>query len=131
MSCLFNSLSFFIKDLNAYSLRQIIADYIKNDSVLFDNLSISKLISIDPSSFYNCTSLSQYVDLIKKESTWGGALEIYIFCEIFNVNVNVHISNQNKPIQFKSSTLSTTTFNIYYTGNHYEPIKSLHFFKNL
>ena len=66
-------------------------------------------------------SLPQYINNMSNQNTWGGGIEIKCFCNLFNIKVNVHISNNI--IEFlPSKNTPIGQVNILYTGNHYEPI---------
>lgn len=114
MSCLFDSLS---KNTNitSYELRQLICDYIEKNPSILGDVPINDIIQWE-----NNTDISSYIKNMRKTNTWGSALELKCFCDMFKVNVLVHY--RGKQIEFKSSKNSTHYINIQYTGNHYSRI---------
>ena len=66
MSCLFNSLSYFI-DANADEIRQVICNYLKENKPLIDGLDTHFILSLDNDN---------YINNMRHSSTWGGAIEI-------------------------------------------------------
>ena len=122
MSCLFRSLSFFIRDMNESSLRQVICDYLAtHPTTLVDGLPFQELVSTAES----CDP-STYILRMRQEETWGGGIEIKAFCELFRVAVDVHVRSSNTHILFTPSdtTIPPTRVRIEWTGNHYEPLSS-------
>ena len=127
MSCLFRSLSFFISNTNENQLREIIVNFLENDPVLiFPKTKASEIIPIE---FPNET-LENYVRKMKKTHTWGGAIEIKAFCELFKMKVFVKVLKNSDNIEFIPSywTEDNCTINksrqikISWNGFHYEPI---------
>jgi hypothetical protein len=116
MSCLFESLSSFIQNMTHENLRKIICDFLITNPVLFDSFRASD-------SFWENSSLKDYVDNMRSLSTWGSALEIKAFCELFKINVIIH--HNNRLIEFKYSKNSNININLGYTGNHYFPINAV------
>ena len=56
--------------------------------------------------------------MMEKDTTWGGAIEIKSFCEMFKVVVVVVYKDRN--IQFiPSSKCTDNIIYLNYTGNHY------------
>ncbi len=64
-------------------------------------------------------SISDYVVKMRNSSTWGGAIEIKAFCDLYNVEVNVY--QTNNIINFISNDIPYITINLRYNGNHYTP----------
>jgi hypothetical protein len=124
MSCLFESLSSFIENVDHFQLRNIICDYIATNPRILDSYDVSSVI------WETNITLQQYVENMRNPSTWGGALEIKAFCNIFNIDVVVHHTSTNKEIEFKSDSLKiyqksegsfSVRINLLYNGNHYDP----------
>lgn len=110
MSCLFNSLSRFVDD-DPYTIRQKVCDYIASNKVLCDGIDNNVLCDADK---------DLYVDKMRKTSTWGGAIEIKAFCEIYGVSVAVH--NSRGIITFHPETTSSRErIDVTWSGGHYEP----------
>ncbi len=113
MSCLFQSLSHFVNGMNENSLRHNICNYLSENHQIFDDLSTNDITTIESG-----LNISQYISNMRNPSTWGGSLEIKVFCNIFNVVVIVH--HNNRQIEFLPSTNKPIgKCNIGYTGNHY------------
>ncbi len=129
MSCLFHSLSFFINNVDETQLRMILVDYIKKNPVLIPpDKRASEVICGE----YPGQSLESYVEEMKDSRRWGGAIEIKAFCELFSMQVNVHVLQTGKKIEFlpyqwtaeaPHTILSNRCINISWNGYHYEPIR--------
>lgn len=66
---------------------------------------------------------------MRNNATWGGAIEIKTFCEMYQVNVMVlNIRNNEtdkdspKEIKFIASSPSTRWIGISWNGGHFEPV---------
>ena len=119
MSCLFNSLSYFIENISSDQLRKIICDYLLSNPKMMENIDARSITN------WECDmSLESYVEKMKNTNVWGGGIEIKAFCEIFNLSVFVKL-HDGKFIEFLPSSINekTESIQVYYTGNHYEPIK--------
>lgn len=116
MSCLFDSLSTFLTDINSSQLRHIITHFLSQDPSFFEEESgkLSDILSIDN------VRLEEYVNAMSNPNTWGGAIEIRAFSEIYKVRVLVQI--HDRIIEFLPKHEYNFTIRIHYTGNHYEPI---------
>jgi hypothetical protein len=119
MSCLFNSLSFFIqKDSN--EIRQLICDYLKENKPIIEGMETSEVVQFENNNVDN------YIQNMRSPSTWGGAIEIQCACNIWNLRINVlnYRERNNKTIEFIPLNKNIErTINIYWTGGHYEPIR--------
>jgi hypothetical protein len=135
MSCLFHSLSAFIQGTDATSLRHILADYLEKNPVLYDNEKISDIVQWEDGR----PTLEQYVAKMRLQSTWGGAIEIKAFCDLFRASVSVLVLRDGKTVEFKPSPSGTSAltgataptrastseplqFVISWNGFHYEPV---------
>jgi hypothetical protein len=121
MSCLFRSLSYFITNVETDELRQIITDYISKDPILIPpDGRLSSYLSIDNKN------LNDYTKNMRKSETWGGAIEIRAFCELFQIKVFVLVLKDNKYIEFVPTNFTDNSkyIKISWNGNHYEPIKN-------
>ena len=83
MSCLFNSLSYFVKE-NSDELRHNICNYLEKNPPLMDGMTTEQVIY-----FENGQNLKDYIKNMRNTSTWGGAIEIKAFCNIYKKNVFV------------------------------------------
>lgn len=119
MSCLFNSLSYFLHE-DSYIIRQKICDYLNENKPIIEGLETKDVI------MFESNSVSNYISNMRNTSTWGGAIEIQCACNIWNLKINVfnYRDNNKKAIEFlpMNGNLSRT-IDIYWTGGHYEPIK--------
>lgn len=116
MSCLFDSLAPAV-GIDSSLLRQTIAEYLKTDPKLLDDITAKDIISWTESK-----SLHEYADSISRPHVWGGGLEIKAFCELFRMNVIVHVLYTNKKFAVYCSGCANKQVNISYTGDHFEPL---------
>lgn len=127
MSCLFDSLASFIENMDALQLRLLLTNYLANDPIFFHELqSAGRLSQWLQFENANTTSLQSYVHMMSQPSTWGGAIEIRAFCDVFNARVLVLVYETKKTIEFVpwQQNDATVTLMIGYTGNHFEPINT-------
>jgi len=114
MSCLFNSLNYFIKD-NSHNIRQKICDYLQNNNKIIDGLETSVVLELDSPN---------YVENMRRDETMGGAIEIQSACNIWNLQIVV-INNRDKEtsnIEFLPyNGIYDKTIQLIWTGGHYEP----------
>jgi len=137
MSCLFRSLSHHVYNLGTEELRQMICNYLESDPVMMEDKFSNWLVilqqnpaSIPLSSMSSSTKhLKDYVQSMRRPSTWGGGIEINSFCELFDTRVIVHHvdsrskHSSNQPIEFLPSKNNYQhTIHISYNGVHYEPM---------
>lgn len=120
MSCLFRSLSAFVSSVDEDGLRRIICNYLEQNPKIMDDLSLQDILHVDG------VHTLDYVNNMRDPSTWGSALEIRAFCEIYQVGVVVRILPTGRDVVFKPFSLENATclnaVMIGWTGNHYEPI---------
>lgn len=136
MSCLFDSLASEIADMDGLRLRQLICDYLSTNPVIFedDSVRLGEVLTDydipDNVQVVSRTGLASYVQHMRCPSTWGGALEIRCFCDIFGAQVHVFLLHQKRsaPIVFyprniitRDSTGAPLVFHLSYNGVHYEP----------
>lgn len=114
MSCLFQSFSRLIEKDHC-EIRKEICDYLQEDNVLFDNLTIKDIAEFEG------MSKDQYINNMRQYHTWGGAPEIKAFCELYNICVKVLVTQDNKEIVFTPKT-QTKIIKISWNGGHFEPI---------
>jgi hypothetical protein len=118
MSCLFNSLSEFVINLDENHLRHIICNYLSTNPKIIDDIKTDQI-----TQWENDTNLVDYIQNMRNNTTYGGGLEIKSFCNIFKVKVNVYCDN--KIIEFlPNCTEIIKQVNIRYLNrNHYIPMK--------
>jgi hypothetical protein len=117
MSCLFNSLSYFIND-DSFKIRQIICDYLQENKPIIDGLDTKEILNYENDN---------YIQNMRNTSTWGGAIEIQCACNIWNVRIIV-LNNRdsgNRSIEFiQLSGQYERTIYLDWTGGHYEPVRN-------
>ena len=116
MSCLFNSLSYFFKE-DSQVIRNKICDYLQQNQPIMDGIETRDILQMEERN---------YVQNMRKPSTWGGAIEIQVACILWNVQI--HVSNYRdhnaKKIIFVPLNHPTNQYiELYWTGGHYEPIR--------
>jgi len=129
MACLFDSLTPFLRNKegekpSSQSLREEICNYLELNKDVMDDITNSEL-----TVFTDNMNLKDYVREMRKPSTWGSAVEIKTFCEIYKIKVVViHLMN-NRSIEFVPSRKGTIysipehTIYLRYNGSHYTPWK--------
>lgn len=126
MSCLFNSIAFFLK-LNSFEVRSLICDYLKKGEVIMDGMITKDIL--------NLTYDGDYISNMRKRETWGGAIEIQAACMIWNMEINVKNTRDSKILKEKVSVITFSPVNnnlksikriitITWNGYHYEPVKT-------
>jgi hypothetical protein len=114
MSCLFESFSYFIKE-NRFDIRQKICDYLQNNQKIIDGLDTKTILEFEDEN---------YIDNMRNEQTQGGAIEIQVACNIWNILVDVRDTQTNKNIIFYPfNTNYNQTIYLEWNGCHYEPIR--------
>lgn len=119
MSCLFDSLSYFIGE-NSDNVRQKICDYLQSNLPVVSGMETCSVLE-----FENQTA-SNYIIGMRSPSNWGGAIEIQAACNIWKMSVNVRNNRDSngRTIEFiPIRGESEKTINIYWTGGHYEPVR--------
>ena len=127
MSCLFNSMSHFIKeDGGPNGIRQRICDYLEKNLPILDGMETRDVLQLEaPSS-------EHYISKMRNPSTWGGAIEIQCACNIWNARIIVHdirshySNNKNNKIEFlplksENAQHPSLELNLEWSGGHYEP----------
>jgi hypothetical protein len=117
MSCLFNSLSYFIKE-DSYYIRHQICKYLENNFIIIKDLDTKYVLDLDS---------VDYIQNMKNISTWGGAIEIQVACNIWKLRIIVNdIQNyrENNKIEFiPINNIYEKTIELYWNESHYEPKK--------
>lgn len=123
MSCLFQSLSSFVSHQDYSKLRQDICDFLEKNPKILGDLDLKSIIDTE-----NIT-LENYIRHMRNNATWGGAIEIRAFCEMYGVNVlvknirnNVIDKGSPKDIEFLTSQDVNKWVIISWNGGHYEPV---------
>lgn len=117
MSCLFNSLSYFLNE-DSYSIRMKICDYLEENKPILDEIDTSFILKLEN---------NDYIKKMRHMSTWGGAIEIQAACNIWKIKIIVkNIRDKNiKNIEFIpiNNNIYDKIINIEWNGSHYEPIR--------
>jgi hypothetical protein len=122
MSCLFNSLSYFIPQTDPPAIRARICDYLQANSPIIDGIATHDVLQLDSG-----LSPDQYIGAMRSPCTWGGAIEIQAACAIWNARIVVRDirSGKKQSIEFLPVINATNspdkTFELEWSGGHYEP----------
>jgi hypothetical protein len=127
MSCLFNSLGYFINK-NGEKLRNEICDYLSSNPVFIDDgTKIGDLIETGNEVANN---LDEYVSKMRNKNQ-GGNIEIFSFCNIYKIPVIVEMTDKlikkggKKNIEhFPLTKTNKSPIKILWNGGHYTPIKN-------
>ena len=130
MSCLFNSMSHFIKEeWGPTGIRNRICDYLEKNLPILEGMETCDVLKME------APSAEHYISNMRKTSTWGGAIEIQCACNIWNARIivhdirrrNNHNNNNNKieflPLQSENAQTPSLEFNLEWSGGHYEPLR--------
>ena len=112
MSCLFKALSNFIPD-NTEELRSKICNFLEQNPILFADIKVNNIVKWEKDMVLN-----EYIMNMRSNETWGGAIEIKSFCELYKIKVNVHLAN-NKIINFIPLDDPIAIINITWIGNQF------------
>ena len=116
MSCLYDSLSFFI-GIDSYKLRQIICDYLEDNGKVMEDLDTNELLNIID---------KDYIAKMRNSYTWGDAIIIKSACNIWNIRIIVYINPEHsKNIEFLPLYgIFTKTIYLEWQGTiHYVPVR--------
>jgi len=129
MSCLFDSLSYFLK-IPSIKIRNTVCDYLEANKPIMEGIDTKSLLSLESKN---------YIKKMRNPTTWGGGIEIKAIANIYNLKIKVkNISNFNtnlnpnpnpnpnpfiKFIPLKGVNSQTKKVKITWNGYHYEPIK--------
>jgi len=121
MSCLFNSLSSFIQNVNSTQLREMICDFLDTNPLLLDDDNETRASELLGGEQELRTHISQ----MRRPQTWGSAMEIKAFCDLFSAVVKVKVLSTGKWIEFlpRVQQQEPATFHISWNGGHYEPLR--------
>lgn len=118
MSCLFDSLSSFLPNVSSNELRQIIVDYLQTNPVLMaPKVKASDIVRLETNEVH----FRGYLDRMRRHETWGGALEIRSFVELFHMRVRVFVVSNRKWIEFVPQGITKGIITLHWTGSHYTP----------
>ena len=120
MSCLFNSLQYFIQE-DSLQIRNKICDYLQENKPIIDGLETAEVLKFENNN------VNHYISKMRSPSTWGGAIEIQAACNIWSIKINVsnYRDAGNRIIEFIPLHGNfEKTIGIYWNGGHYEPIRN-------
>lgn len=118
MSCLFDSLSQYLKE-DSKSIRGKVCNYLKQNNSIMEDIETNIILNMDRDN---------YIESMTDENTWGGGIEIKAACNIWNIKIKViYISNTSKSytIEFipsqknKENRKKNRVIKLYYDGVHY------------
>ena len=120
MSCLYRALSYFHQQYNTDQMRAMLCRYLGSNP----ELSMGKASQVIP--WETGQSLQQYLHRMSNRSSWGGAIEIKAYADLFNTNVKVYSMPNRRAIEFLTANNPENCkwVAISWTGGHYEPIRS-------
>lgn len=116
MSCLFNSFSALVGQ-PAQEIRGKLCDWLATDPLLMDDLSASAVAFIESGQ-----PLDTYVARMRSSSTWGGAIEIRAFVQLWKRPVRVWAIRSKRWIEFPCID-GGSECRLSWTGGHYEPMQ--------
>jgi len=115
MSCLFNSFSRIVGEDSA-SIRARICDWLATDPALMEDLSASTVVLVESGR-----PLDAYVQQMRHMNTWGGAIEIRAFIQLWKRPVKVWAIRQRRWIEFTCPEGNQDQeCKLSWTGGHYE-----------
>jgi ubiquitin thioesterase OTU1 len=111
-SCLFSSIAYLIDRENynedsSLKFRQIIVNYLLDNE--FDNNLLDQ-------------PKDEYIEFIQNPKNWGGALEIKMFSEIFEIKIITIDVKTNRADIFGEDKNYDTCIYLLYNGIHYDPL---------
>ena len=129
MSCLFNSIG---NLLGKKDTRKEICNYMaKNFKKKIDGTKIEDwIMHAALVEIKRKPSVKKYIDRMKKNSSWGGGLEIMIACVLYNVEIEVKRKRRGGKIEicnFKWTSNPKAKLFLDYNGAHYEPGKIIRY----
>lgn len=114
MSCLFDSIAYFLK-LDGFTVRQQICDYLEQNNPIMDGIETKDILLIeDP----------EYIRKMRNTVTFGGAPEIRAACNIWGIKIIVYINgDHSKQIDFiPINNCYRGYIELEWQGNHYIPV---------
>lgn len=129
MSCLFRSLSAFVP-ISTQTLRNYICDYMLSNPKLYgeDDARLFDILQ-----WQGCDDPLEYIAEMRDPETWGSAIEIACFVNMLYCKVEVVFADTGRRCEFiprpaldmRTGGMKTIqhTAVIWYTGNHYEPVR--------
>lgn len=128
MSCLFRSLGAFV-NIPTHTLRNYICDYMLSNPKIYgeDDARLFEVLK-----WQGYEDHREYIAEMRDSDTWGSAIEIACFVNMFYCKVVVIFADTGNECEFVPRPLLNmrtgemkslqTTATLFYTGNHYEPV---------
>jgi hypothetical protein len=119
MSCLFNSLQYFIPSLTPLQIRHQICDYLFENNPVIDGLDTREMLSL-----IHARGDENYIEEMRNSSTWGTAIEIQAACNIWRTAIIVKNIRDNPSTNITFTPVNSaaqSTISVSWSGNHYEP----------
>jgi len=109
-SCLFSSVAVvFEQDMKAAPrLRQVVADTIRNNPILYDDTFLGQ-------------SLENYISTIMKPTSWGGAIELSIFSDHYKTEISSFDVETGRCDRFGEGQYDNRCI-LMYSGIHYDAV---------
>ena len=111
-SCLFSSIGYLIDNKNfnettKLQYRQLLTNYIEDNNIDIAMLGMSK---------------QEYINNIQNPSTWGGAIELKLFSDMFQVEIaSIDVQSNRVDIFGQDKGYPQRIF-VLYNGVHYDPL---------
>ena len=119
MSCLYRALSAFHQGIATEQMRHLLCNFLSSDPMLGGERA-SKVIPWETKK-----TLPQYIQIMKNQNQWGGAIEIKAYCDYFKKNVKVLSIPNQRTIEFIAEGGNPNDWiTISWNGFHYEPIRN-------
>lgn len=120
MSCLYRALSYFHQQYSTEQMRDTLCRYLSSNPDLSTGPA-DRVVEWETGQ-----SLPQYIRKMRLPSSWGGAIEIKAYADLFQKNIKVYSMPNRMSIDFmtKSNPDQANWIAISWTGSHYEPISS-------
>lgn len=122
MSCLFNSLAYFIP-LPSQTIRETICDYLAANKPLLEDLDTGVVLGLDGTP-------EAYLLNMRNPATWGGAIEIQAACNLWNLSITVWNVRDPEPTRIRFEPIQRAfpegrkEIAVEWSGGHYEPLKA-------
>ena len=116
MSCLFISFQYFLQE-NNYEIRNKVCDYLQENGKLIEGLETNDILQMETPNYIQC---------MRNQNTWGGAIEIQTACNIWKMKVIVHNRRNQEQSIIEFLPVNSDferTIEIEWKGGHYEPIR--------
>ncbi|ORZ18821.1 hypothetical protein BCR42DRAFT_449960 [Absidia repens] len=110
-SCLFRSIGYVLErdsSTMVHALRQVVAQAIQDDPETYLDVLLGQ-------------PRSKYIEWIKKDTSWGGAIELSIFSKHYNVEIVSVDVQTGRMDRFGEGAFSERVF-ILYSGIHYDAL---------